>query len=52
MRGDLDFNQSIAERVAMLKGTREDILLEIMSLKELSKIILTHTSLLTLCQMI
>ena len=29
MRGDLDFNQSIAQRVAMLKGTREDILLEI-----------------------
>ena len=29
MRGELDFNQSIAQRVAMLKGTREDILLEI-----------------------
>ena len=29
MRGELDFNQSIALRVAMLKGTREDILSEI-----------------------
>ncbi len=29
MRGELDFNQSITRRVAMLKGIKEDILLEI-----------------------
>ena len=29
MRGELDFNQSIMKRVAMLKGIKEDILLEI-----------------------
>ena len=29
MRGEVDFNQSITRRVAMLKGIKEDILLEI-----------------------
>ena len=36
MRGELDFNQSIIQRVAMLKGLKEELLLEIIAETQLN----------------
>ncbi len=36
MRGELDFNQSIIRRIAMLKGLREEILIEIIAETQLN----------------